>query len=136
MAEEQEGEKASWNFSADHAKLVFNMLAKAQICYSKGDIGNWFENLRGIYELMNYNMKEEIITKIDADILYITRRQRFWNKHIEIKNQGLQVKLTSQEQKWRMQFVEGIRKFQRNLMMILKKAGYLTNKVDESDVDM
>lgn len=136
MAEGEEGEKASWNFSSDHAKLVFNMLSKAQMCYSKGDIGNWFENLRGIYEMMNYNLDETTIEKMDKDIFYITRRQKFWNKHIEIKIKGLDIKLSKQEEIWRRQFIEGIRKFQRTLMTTIKKAGYLTNKIDESNVGL
>lgn len=136
MAEEKEGEKSSWNFSADHSKLVFSMLNKSQICYSKGDVGNWFENLRGIHELMNYNLKKTTVVEIDKDIAYITRRQRFWNKHRDIKEMGLDIKLTRQEEIYRRQFIEGIRKLQRKMMHVLKAAGYLTNKVDETNVDM
>jgi hypothetical protein len=136
MAEEKEGEKSSWNFSADHAKLVFNMLSKSQRCYSAGDIGNWFENLRGIYELMNYNLGETNIEKMDKKISYITSRQRYWGKYKHIIEMGLQNKLSKRELIGKKEFVEGIRKFQRSLMLILKSAGYLTNKIDESDVDM
>lgn len=136
MAEERENEKSSWNFSADHSKLVFRMLAKSQICYSKGDIGNWFENLRGIYELMNYNLGETNIEKMDKKISYITSKQRYWGKHRHIIEMGLQNKLSKDELIGKREYIEGIRNFQRSLMLILKSAGYLTNKIDETNVDM
>ena len=135
MAEE-ETKKASWNFSADHSKLVFRKFAESQQYKSKYDIGSYFEKLKELFDMIEYNIEEDEAEKIDKIILIVGRRKKYWQKHSRMHNEGNEGKLTPIEEQEKRNFEYGVRKLQRKILRLLNKTGYLPNKKNERDIDM
>ena len=132
----QDSGYASWNINSHHAQLVFNMLSRSQNFYLKGDMGNYFTSLRGIYELIIYNLELEVINSMDKKVEAVSCKQRYWNKYKSIVDEGLNCNLTNEEVKGKSEFVDRIRLFQRSLLKLLKHCGYLTNKSDTSYIEL
>jgi len=137
MAEDKtDTKKSSWNFSADHSKLIFQRLNISQIAQSQGNTKGCFESLKQIFELIEFNMTDKEVKKLDHLIFKVERMQRYWDRFNKLSRDGQITKWTRIEEKRRQFFIYGVKILQRKVLRCLLKTGLIKNQSDDTDVDM
>lgn len=129
MIEEKRGETA-WNIIAEQTKFVSELIQKGIGEYLKGDVGEWFNILTAIREVINYDLKKAEIDELDKIEKAAWSLQKYWRNYQKKLKLGHD---TPQEvvQKKR-EFVSNVREYSRKLMSILKILGYFPKKEDRS----
>jgi hypothetical protein len=129
MVDETRSEVA-WNIIAEQTKFVANLIQNGIEKYLKGDIGEWFNILTAIREVIDYDLKpheKDILDDIENDTW---GKRKFWGTYTKELRLGNKVKDEVIQQKTK--FVDNVKKYSRTLMDILKKLGYFPKKEDRT----
>lgn len=134
MEQERETrEQAGWNLKADFSRMVLNQLQSAGIYYSEGEVPNWFWCLSACRELVNHDLKPGEVTALDKQELVIKKGINMWNRIHRLREHD-RTKITKELRKGVAEFIVNVKKYQRNLMALLKKMGYFPAKENREEL--
>lgn len=125
--EEKEAMMA-WNINAEYNKTIFELLHKAQMYFSVGNMGRHFHTLNVAYESVSFKLEAEVLKDFDKHIALILNRRKYWDMYQRIKDYGESPSgITMREMhKGRNEFSKLTVAFQRKLLSLLKEIGILS----------
>lgn len=129
MIDDKRGETA-WNIIAEQTKFVSELIQKGIGSYLIGDVGEWFNILTAIREVINYDLKPDEKKKLDKLEKEIWNLQKYWKMYQ--KKSKLGHRSTSELIQKKREFVSNVREYSRELMNILKILGYFPKKEDRT----
>ncbi|GAG42223.1 unnamed protein product, partial [marine sediment metagenome] len=108
--------------NSEYNKTIFELLHRAQLMYSRGDMGRHFHTLRVAYESITFKLKNSTKKEFDEDISLILSSRRYWDAYQKSKDYGeIPTGVTMKEiNKGMNEFSILVVKFQRKLLGILK----------------
>lgn len=132
----RDSELVSWNINGAFATLVSDRLVISQRFLDQNNFVKYFQVLNSIFDLLTNNVEESIITKMDGLKFYILKRQKYFLKHSRKDNDGIEEIITDEDRKGRFEYVEGIRLYQRRLLLIIKQCGLITSVSQRSKIKL
>lgn len=129
MIDEKRGETA-WNIIAEQTKFVSELIQRGISEYLKGDVGEWFNILTAIREVIDYDLKRDEKRELNSIENKAWALQKYWRNYQKI------IKLGHSSSKdvilKKREFVSNVREYSRKLMSILKVLGYFPKKEDRT----
>jgi hypothetical protein len=129
MIEEKRGETA-WNIIAEQTKFVSELIQRGISEYLRGDVGEWFNILTAIREVINYDLKSNEKKQLNSIETKAWALQKYWRGYQKKMKFGHDADNNLKENK--KIFVAYVRLYSRKLMSILKILGYFPKKEDRS----
>lgn len=129
VVEEKRGETA-WNIIAEQTKFVGDLIQRGISEYLNGDVGEWFNILTAIREIINYDLKTVEAENLDKIEKRAWALHKYWNnyqKKIKLGHQSNQEIIRGKRE-----YVNEVRNYSRALMSILKALGYFPKKEDRT----
>ena len=123
-------EQVSWNMAASHAQHVHSLIIKLTNFYLKGNLGQWYWTLSATREMVNHELNEEERTRLDVLEKNCNLLHKQWEDYRKIVEDGHQP--GEKLRKIKVDFSITVKKYQRQIMDLLKELGYFPSKEDRT----